>query len=58
MIKELKQYRKDKGLSQEKMAQKFGVSWLSYHKWENNKAFPHANNRKKINTLLKRNKYL
>lgn len=49
----LKSLRKELGLSQEELAQKLGVSFTSFNRWENQQTKPSKLARRQIETLCK-----
>ena len=50
--KKLKEYRKERNMTQEHLAEKLGVSTTTLYNWENGVSKPREENRKALNELL------
>lgn len=50
----LKKYREIMFLSQEDLAQKLGISYVTVNRWENGKFEPTIKMKKKLNSLFKK----
>ena len=48
----LKKYREKMFLSQEDLAQKLGISYVTFNRWENGKFEPTIKMKKKLNKLF------
>lgn len=52
MINQLENYRLEKGITQEKLAEMLGVTYLTVHRWLNRKTKPRKLNEYRIKKLL------